>query len=259
MAQRISRAKAKIRDARIPYRIPSSADLPARLQSVLAVLYLVFSEGYAASSRSTAGPRRAVRRGDAARASPPDAAAGRGGGRGPPGAAAAGGCAPCRAHGCRRAASSRFPSRTARLWDAATIAEGHALVRDCLRRGRPGPYQLQAAIQAVHDDAPTADGHRLAADRGALRPAAAGRPHSDRRPQPRGRRRRGGRAGGRARGDRAAAGAAGALLPAARHPGASCSRRLGRSRGGRGRVRVRGLRCAPATRSATSCCADATR
>ena len=156
MAQRISRAKAKIRDARIPYRIPSASDLPGRLRSVLAVLYLVFSEGYAAS----AGDRlireelcdEAIRLARVLRSLLPDEEEVLGllallllvDARRPARADATGALIP-------------LPDQDRSLWDAATIAEGHTLVRDCLLRGRPGPYQLQAAIQAVHDDAPTAE------------------------------------------------------------------------------------------------------
>ena len=156
MAQRISRAKAKIRDARIPYRIPSSHDLPARLGSVLSVLYLVFSEGYAAS----AGDRlvreelcdEAIRLARALRSLLPDEEE------------VIGLLALLLLVDARRAARVDaagalipLPEQDRTLWNTALIAEGHALVRACLLRGRPGPFQLQAAIQAVHDDAPTAE------------------------------------------------------------------------------------------------------
>ena len=156
MAQRISRAKAKIRDARIPYRIPSSHDLPARLGSVLSVLYLVFSEGYAAS----AGDRlvreelcdEAIRLARALRSLLPDEEE------------VIGLLALLLLVDARRAARVDaagalipLPEQDRSLWNAELIAEGHALVRACLLRGRPGPFQLQAAIQAVHDDAPTAE------------------------------------------------------------------------------------------------------
>jgi RNA polymerase sigma-70 factor (ECF subfamily) len=155
MAQRISRAKAKIRDARIPYRIPSSRDLPARLGSVLSVVYLVFSEGYAAS----AGDRlvreelcdEAIRLARALRSLLPDEEE------------VVGLLALLLLVDARRAARVDaagalipLPEQDRTLWNAGLIAEGHALVRACLLRGRPGPFQLQAAIQAVHDDATTA-------------------------------------------------------------------------------------------------------
>ncbi|SEI16237.1 MULTISPECIES: sigma-70 family RNA polymerase sigma factor [unclassified Leifsonia] len=156
MAQRISRAKAKIRDARIPYRIPSSRDLPARLGSVLSVLYLVFSEGYAAS----AGDRlmreelcdEAIRLARALRSLLPDEEE------------VIGLLALLLLVDARRAARVDaagalipLPEQDRALWNTELIAEGHALVRACLLRGRPGPFQLQAAIQAVHDDSPTAE------------------------------------------------------------------------------------------------------
>jgi RNA polymerase sigma-70 factor (ECF subfamily) len=155
MAQRISRAKAKIRDARIPYRIPSADDLPTRLRSVLAVVYLVFSEGYAAS----AGDRlvredlctEAIRLARELRSLLPDEEE------------VLGLLALLLLVDARRAARVDadgalvpLPEQDRTRWNAAQIAEGHGLVRRCLARGRPGPYQLQAAIQAVHDDAPTA-------------------------------------------------------------------------------------------------------
>ena len=151
MAQRLVRAKAKIRDARIPYRVPHGAELPARLPPVLAVVYLVFNEGYSASSGGTFIRedlcREAIRLGRLLATLMPDEAE------------VKGLLALMLLTESRRAARETgggpvlLADQDRRLWDRVLIAEGQELVRECLRRNRPGPYQLQAAVSAVHSDA----------------------------------------------------------------------------------------------------------
>ena len=154
MAQRLVRAKTKIRDARIPYRVPRGAELPACLPPVLAVVYLIFNEGYSASSGSPFIRedlcREAIRLGRLLATLMPDEAE------------VKGLLALMLLTESRRAAREAgggpvlLPGQDRRLWDQALVAEGQELVRQCLRRNRPGPYQLQAAISAVHSDAPDA-------------------------------------------------------------------------------------------------------
>jgi RNA polymerase sigma-70 factor, ECF subfamily len=152
MAQRLVRAKSKIRDAGIPYRVPAEADLPARLGAVLAVVYLIFNEGYTASSGGRLTRENlcaeAIRLGRLLAQLMPDEPE------------VMGLLALMLLIESRRATRTGaggdlvlLPDQDRGRWDRDLIVEGQAIVRQCLRLGQPGPYQIQAAINAVHSDA----------------------------------------------------------------------------------------------------------
>jgi RNA polymerase sigma-70 factor, ECF subfamily len=185
MERRITRAKAKIKAARIPYRVPSADDLPERVSGVLAVLFLVFNEGYLATGTGTDPVRHdltaeAIRLTRLMRALMPEDGE------------VAGLLALMLLSEARRTARVSAGGELVTLaeqdrgaWDAALIAEGHRLVRERLAAGvAPGRYQILAAISAVHTSAREVRATGLVAGRRPLRPARPPRPLADHRPQP---------------------------------------------------------------------------
>jgi RNA polymerase sigma-70 factor, ECF subfamily len=155
MAQRIVRAKRKIKNARIPYRVPTEAELPGRLTPVLGVVYLIFNEGHTATAGSLlrldlcAEALRLARVLAELMPDEPEAQ----------GLLALILLLDARS-GARIAADGslvRLAEQDRRIWNHGMIAEGQAIVRACVQRNRPGPYQLQAAINAVHSVAASFD------------------------------------------------------------------------------------------------------
>jgi RNA polymerase sigma-70 factor (ECF subfamily) len=155
LAQRIVRAKRKLRDNHAPYRVPRPAELPDRLHAVLTTVYLIYNEGHTASSGEALGrldlAREAIRLGRVLTELMPDE---------PEAVGLLGLMLLTEARREARTAADgsfvRLADQDRTRWDRMMIAEGHALVRACLRRNQPGPFQIQAAIAAVHADAPTA-------------------------------------------------------------------------------------------------------
>lgn len=170
MAQRLVRAKRKIEGAKIPYEVPSPERIPERLSAVMSVLYLIFNEGYAAMTGAALVRRElcaeAIRLGRILMQLLPNETE------------VAGLLALMLLQDSRRETRvdaagnlATLEEQDRRRWDRAEIEEGTTLVEECLRQQRVGPYQLQAAIAAVHANAPTAaetDWHEIAALYGEL-------------------------------------------------------------------------------------------
>jgi RNA polymerase sigma-70 factor, ECF subfamily len=155
MAQRIVRAKRKIKATRLPYRVPAEAELPARLMPVLAVIYLIFNEGYTATADSLMRLdlcAEAIRLARVLAELMPDE---------PEAQGLLALLLLLHARSAARLTADgslvRLADQDRQLWDRSLIAEGQAIVRACVQRDKPGPYQIQAAINAVHCLATTFD------------------------------------------------------------------------------------------------------
>ncbi len=156
MAQRLVRAKRKIRNTRLPYRVPAEAELPTRLKPVLAVVYLIFNEGYAATADTLMRLdlcAEGIRHARVLAELMPDE---------PETQGLLALLLLLHSRSGARVTSDgslvRLADQDRRLWDRDLVAEGQAIARACVQRGRPGPYQIQAAINAVHSVAASFDG-----------------------------------------------------------------------------------------------------